>query len=58
MTRIDLTRVFAVPVCLALASAAGLVVGLVADGLWDVLACVAVAAPLAVVVLSAVRARR
>jgi len=42
-------EIFAIPGLLAGLSAAGLATGLLGDGLWDVLAAAALAAPLAVI---------
>jgi hypothetical protein len=48
--RHDAMRVFAVPALLAASMAAGLVAGLLGDGLWDVVSWLALALPLAVIV--------
>ena len=47
LRRVALTRTFFVPGLLALASGAGLVAALVSDGAWDLVAWLAIGAPLA-----------
>jgi hypothetical protein len=50
-------RIFGWPVLLATLSAAGLVLALLGDGLWDVLSWILLAAPIAAILWGILRAR-
>lgn len=50
--------VWRIPVLLAVASVAGLLIALIGDGVWDFLAAVLLAVPVAVVGWSIVNAKR
>ena len=56
--RLGTARIWAPPAAFGIATAGGLLSALVADGVWDVLSWVALAAPAGVCVLGVYRAFR